>query len=304
MKPNLFIYLVSNLLLIQFIGLDSPIVEQGIYLICALGIASIGLAHGAIDNLLYPVKSGQANLLFILKYVASIFGFALFWWLIPNIAFVFFLAVSAYHFGQSQFAEYSLKPYFLSRFIYFFWGSSILLSMLFFNKALLSNPQLPGLPTLFATRHLIEYSGSYLILSLGVLVVSGALIATFNKLLWEAIFKEIYTISLIIISFYLLPAFVAFALFFVWIHSFHVMTQEYIYCKKAHNIRSHLEFLRLFIPLTLAALLSTGAIVLLLYQFEKTDWLPFALLVLLSCVTIPHAFVMESFYNVSQSNKD
>ncbi|MCH2045318.1 MAG: Brp/Blh family beta-carotene 15,15'-dioxygenase [Saprospiraceae bacterium] len=280
----------------QLLSLESELIQMILSVICALGILSIGLAHGAIDNILYGVKSGRPNIIFIIKYVAIIGVFCLFWVVLPDIAFALFLGVSAYHFGQSQFVEYKIHLNFISKILYTTWGGVILMAMLHFNAGELLNIQENSPLYLSLMQHLLHYSYYYLIGVSTLYILSFSVIIFKQVLSPFALAKELYLLTLTFISFYLLPSFIAFSLFFVWVHSLRVITQEYEYCKTELDINNYREFIKLFIPLTVASLLGIIAVLAVIISIDSAAFIPYALLILLSCVTIPHSFVMEKFY--------
>lgn len=301
LKPNIFIYIASNFLLLHLVSLQSAITNQVIHALCALGILTLGIAHGSIDNILYGVKPGRSNIVFIIRYVLVVGLFGLVWIFFPNVAFLLFLLVSSYHFGQSQFVEYNLKPKFLSKCLYMLWGALILLLMFHFNGAELLELQASEYQFYPALSHIIYYSYHYLVTCSVLYGILFFGLTYLNQLSLQFFFKESYVLLLVVCSMYLFPAFIAFSLFFVWIHSFKVILQEFEYCKRQLNIKKIWEFIRLFLPLTVVSLLGTLCIVLLVFQFGEAHFLPNILLILLSCLTIPHSFVMDKFYGFLSS---
>lgn len=297
MKLNVFIYIASNFLILQLVSLESNIINQIIYSICGLGILTLGISHGAIDNILYGVQSRISNLNFLLKYVVIIVIVAILWLLLPNFAFVIFIAVSAYHFGQSQFAEYDSKPLVLSKIVFFSWGSIVLFMMFYFNQVDLRELQLSFLKSFPILDHFILYSSYYLIGSVVIFSFSFLLSAYLNKLSIQALIEELYILLLIACSMFFLPFLIAFSLFFIWIHSFRVIIQEFDFCKQKLETKTHGEFIKLFMPLTSISLAGMFLILFIAFRLDKVEFIPHILLVLLSCITIPHSFVMEKFYS-------
>ncbi|MFT4879457.1 MAG: Brp/Blh family beta-carotene 15,15'-monooxygenase [Flavobacteriales bacterium] len=298
MKSNVFIYIASNFLLLFLLSLQSELMDQIINAVCALGILTLGIAHGAIDNILYGAKPGKSNSGFIFRYVLIIAMIAIIWLLLPNLAFLLFLVVSAYHFGQSQFTEYQFKPKMLSKVLFLSWGSTIILLLLHFNgqESLTLQETYFNFPPIL--NHLIEHSTIYLISSASIYMTTLLVISYLNKLSVHSFFKEAYILLLIMVSIFLFPAFIAFSLFFVWLHSCKTIMQEFEYCKEHLQIKTLKKFIRLFLPLTIASILGTVLIVFVAFKFGQTHLIPYILLILISCVTIPHSFVMDKFYSL------
>lgn len=296
MKSNVLIYIACNFLILQLVSLQSEFVTNIIYGCCVLGILTLGIAHGSIDNVLSGTKSGKSNLQFILKYVLVVVLFATIWWLFPNLAFILFVLVSAYHFGQAQFVEYNLDHPALSKLLFLSWGAVVLSLLFFFNGAEILASQKSQLPFSASLEHFVIHSSSYLaVISIVYAVLLSWAVAT-SRIRLQPLFKEVYILFLIISSMYLFDAFIAFSLFFIWIHSMKVMLQEFDFCQEKLEIKSVSSFILLFLPLTIASLIGTGAILLLVGKVGGVQWLPYTLLILLSCVTIPHSFVMDRFY--------
>lgn len=98
---SFFILLLSLFLLM--LGRDSHLQIIVGNVLFFVGLATIGIPHGAVDHLL---ESGHwvspSTPRFILIYLAYSFGMALFWYLSPKLALCLFLFYSAWHFGQSD----------------------------------------------------------------------------------------------------------------------------------------------------------------------------------------------------------
>jgi Brp/Blh family beta-carotene 15,15'-monooxygenase len=268
-----------------------------IYSLCGLGILTLGIAHGAIDNILYGAKPGKSNIHFIIKYLVIVALFALTWFALPNLAFLLFLGVSAYHFGQSQFAEYKFRSKLLSKGLFFSWGSIVLFLMFFFNGEEIVSYQSTYLDFYTMLNHLINYSTYYLLGSSSLYFILLLFAMLYEKISFQSLFKEIYLLGLIACSMYIFPVFIAFSLFFVWMHSLQVIRQELEYCKEKLQIGKIRDFIILFLPLTSVSIVATAAIVLLIIALNMEQYIPYVLLIILSCITIPHSFVMEKFYD-------
>ncbi|MEM1031244.1 MAG: Brp/Blh family beta-carotene 15,15'-dioxygenase, partial [Myxococcota bacterium] len=73
--------------------------ESALILTAALGILTVGLAHGAID----PALDHRFRFrTFIVVYLAAMAVVALGWWLAPGLSLLVFLLASAWHFGEGD----------------------------------------------------------------------------------------------------------------------------------------------------------------------------------------------------------
>ncbi len=300
MNLNIFIYIILNLLFLQLVGLEENWSIRSLEIMSIIGIATFGVAHGAIDHVLYQSKTvtpGAGHAQFIIQYLIVAALFALLWFVAPVIALMLFLIISAYHFGQSQYTGLVSLSKGLKGMLYFSWGGLVLSFMFLFKPNDFNS--ISGLDQdlesalIWAVENAQTFTLTFFISFLSLFIY---LIAQ-RKINHQQAGMEVFLLGLIVCSFYLLPAFIAFSLFFVVVHSSKVIAQEYDYCKKEKIIQSKSSFLRLFLPLTLVSL---AGIVLTYFTARQLSKLPdlwvFALLVLVSSVTLPHAFVMERFY--------
>ncbi len=276
--------------------------ELIIHILAAVGIMTLGLAHGAIDNILFGVQPGRSNWNFITGYIFIIFLFAMLWVFFPNVALLLFLLTSSYHFGQSQFVEYNFQPRLLSKGLFFTWGGIVLLCMFHFKGQEVLSLQEVHFQQLPVLDHLIEYALYYLIGLAGTYSLIILTVTYLNKFPISLLLKETYILGLLACSMYVFSAFLAFSLFFVLLHSLKVIAQEFEHSKKKLRITSVQQFIRLFLPLTLGSFLGIAVILLFVYQLDIHYLLPYILLILLSSITIPHSFVMEKFYGTISSN--
>jgi hypothetical protein len=150
-------------------------------------------------------------------------------------------------------------------------------------------------------KYLTIYSSYYFATSLIFVFVVFLILFWKNYASLNILFKEIYLLVIIGCSFYIMDPFIAFALFFVIIHALKAMTQEYAFCKNKKIATSYKDFFKLFFPLTLISLFMVFAMTFAMYYFDYLHLLPYLLLIFLSCITIPHSFVMDRFYG---SNKN
>lgn len=299
MKLSLFIYICLNLIFLQLLSLESTYIDSGINVLCVLGILFIGVAHGSIDNILYGIKTTKANILFIVKYVVVVLLLGCVWLVSPDFVLALFLLTSSYHFGQAQFVDYKIRFKGLTRLLYLFWGGVITSSIFYFNAEEALNLQEPRSIQLISYLH--SQAFYFLACAIAGFMLVFSTLSWYHKLSIQAYLKELYLLFLITASFSTLPTFVALSLFFVCLHSLNSMLHEYKFCKQELEVNSIKQFVKLLIPLTVTSLL--GLCVLFVIYSANIDFVFYALVVLPSCLTIPHAFVMEKFYkrSVNQS---
>jgi len=285
------------LFLVQLASLELVNVNFAINIICILGIGTLGIAHGAIDDVLYGVKEKKIKLIFIGKYLAGMMLFGLLWALTPGLALLIFLFVSAFHFGQTQLVEYQIKSKIISSLLYFSWGSFVILAMFALNREELLQSNYTTIDLPYSYFFILENSSTLLITFTSLLSILFTGLVTKNIIPVSSILKEVYLLGLVLCSFYVLEPFVAFALFFVLIHSLKAINQEFEFCKHKKITKNIVQFLLLFLPLTICSIFGILSIISGLLYLNHGEVIPYVSLILVSCLTIPHSFVMDKFYN-------
>jgi beta-carotene 15,15'-dioxygenase len=102
----------------------------------AVFIFLTGIPHGAIDHLVEKETAERQqktfNLpLFLLKYVLTMLFYGLMWYVFPSVSLLFFLLISAWHFGETDIENAPPTPFWnVSRFSF---GCFVLLWILLFH---------------------------------------------------------------------------------------------------------------------------------------------------------------------------
>ena len=128
-----FLYLVTCYALASIFTLNNNIDLEYQIIGSLFLIILFGIPHGAIDNVILQAETKISNIKFYSIYISIILLYTGVWFLSPLYSFYFFLIMSAYHFGESQFANYKI----LSRrkkIIYLIWGTSLMSTLFFYNK--------------------------------------------------------------------------------------------------------------------------------------------------------------------------
>ena len=258
-------------------------------------MALVGIPHGAIDHVLFFQNTKRSPILFYTLYFGLITVTVIVWLLNPKIGFILFVSLSSYHFGQSQFSQKNLLHKSLKVILYFAWGSSILSALCVYNKQEIieitsTTADLFVLQPLF-TNHLFPIA---LWVSSSIFFI--ILLTQFRKLKQANIGMEIVIFMLVHLSFYFHSAILGFSIFFVSIHSFDVLLQEFKFLTTRFNKFTLKKFIGLLAPYTLVSVFGMGFLVLLSH-IEVLD-ISKTLLIFISiaALTLPHSIVMENFY--------
>ena len=242
-----------------------------------LGMAAVGIPHGAVDHLLetgkWDVKMAP---LFVLKYLILGAFMGLLWLFPPKLALAVFLGYSAWHFGQADGNKWKLSKAFS-----FLWGATVL--------AYILGTHLPE------TNHILALMGGFnWTMSCNALVLlPWFILALFRKnssfaitLTWLALTVQ-------------LPLLTSFALYFIGQHSITAW----------NDIRNHLNIRNRQLWLKSMYFHAAAWILFLLFLFlwipsypnqEGNLWAIF--FIFISCISFPHAVYMHILY--TQNKKE
>ena len=294
MNKFLFMYMCCMYLLMNIFNAYPDISINHQLIFSAFFISFFGIPHGAIDNVIARHKTGINNIVFYIIYLLIFLIFLTVWYISPNVALWTFLLISAYHFGESQLVPL-IKAKKYNHIIFFLWGTWLIVSLLFFNSIELE--EIANQSTAFSInkKTLSILPPLFYLLSISLFVVLVSLSA--KKILKvNHFFQEIFTLILLALTFHIFPFIVGFTMYFVFLHSIRVLYQEYDFLKSRIKKLSYTSFIKLLLPNTIMFLCGV-AIFLFLYSYNYfTLSLSEILIVSISCVTVPHAFVMMRFY--------
>ncbi len=291
-----FIYLVLVYLLFAlFTSLSN--IDLYYQIIGSLSLILLfGIPHGAIDNILLLSETNISKNTFYISYLSSIIIYIFLWIIAPLYSFVFFLIISAYHFGESQLTNYNLNTK-TKKLSYFIWGLFLISTLLFYNKS--------ELITLFNqfsdTKNLsVIFDNKFvdIIFIISNLVVLSLLINySFKKYISnDSLKKEFFLIFLIHISFFLFPVIICFTLYFVVLHSLKVLLEEFKYLKNKNKKFNLINFIITLSPYTFISILTIIAFLFM----SKYGYLNISILLLsiisISVITLPHSVTMAKFY--------
>jgi beta-carotene 15,15'-dioxygenase len=282
------------LLLVVLIGLllsrPAWVGTQVEYLLAIAGIFLTGIPHGAMDHHTASFLNGARFQLsrYVLQYLLTSLLYLVLWFLFPGLAFILFLALTAWHFGETDLD--SLRNKSSARLLVFVYGGSLLLwlllkdeaTILFWTDAITGNHEgshrfvqwLAGIP-----------HGSWFVLTAAILLFSvrhepqrwlGTALFLFF------VFAAVYTSLLL-----------GFVVYFAGWHSLKALQHLRLSVFKGTRIKQ-------LIGNTLIALSGSLLVLLLILKFGNSGWienkgLP-ALFILLAVLTLPHMVQMHRLY--------
>ena len=216
----------------------------------------------------------------------------------PLLSFLFFLILSAFHFGESQFVDAKLSLWKFNPLLFLFWGLALLATLMYYNIG-----ELVAITAYFKdTQDLgVVYNEGliFYFFALTNFTTIGILLYLFynKQLTAKRLSSELFLIALIHLTFFLFPFIIGFTLYFVVLHSIRVMNQEYLFFKSEDGSFGLVEFLKLLLPYSLLSIFFTAVLLVLSHLGYLGISIPFLSIIIISVITLPHAIVMHIFYN-------
>ena len=192
-------------------------------LICLFLILSIGVSHGALDNLkgrkLFQIFGISNFFIFYFSYILISLIIIVLWIIVPTISLMIFLILASHHFGKEDTQFLMSENSYLNQLLFFLKGSLIIFAPMYFHfdetisifKSLLIDNE-----AFFESLNLIE-TNKILLYGIIVSTLSSILLFTKNfELKKFTIFFDYF--SILIINYYFSPL-VAFTIYFCFLHS-------------------------------------------------------------------------------------
>ena len=268
--------------------------------VASLLILAFGIPHGAIDHVLFFKKNTTSQLKFYGAYLGLILLFLVGWFVEPLWSFVFFLVLSAFHFGESQLNDLKLKRSSLRPVLFLTWGLTLLLTLIYYNTE-----ELIGYTGFFKDTAVFQAVYQYEFLSEAFIALNALTVGMLFVFIkrgsfdWNRLGGELFLLALIHLTFFLFPFIIGFTMYFVVLHSLRVMSQEFQFLKKEEDAFSFRDFLRLLMPYSLLSVFFT----MVTFWLSWIDFIPVSIpllaLIIISTITLPHAVVMHLFYKQS-----
>jgi len=259
-------------------------------------IAVLGIPHGAVDHLVVEAIDGRrhrSHRRFVIAYLLAMAGVGLVWSVVPAFALAAFLAMSVYHFGQSDLAYLRLP------------GRRQL--VLQCSRGLLV-VGLPIVAHLATVAPVIERLGGgdpsswpwlaerwwlWCVLLVGQHVVIGAAV-THRSIDRSVMAKEVITVAVLTLVFLLADPLVGFAVYFGLWHSLgHLFVLADLLGSEPASVRSVARFAA---PLSALSLLGLAVVVWGAAVAGKTDLLLPLIVVFVAMLTAPHMAVVERLW--------
>ena len=285
------VLLVLTFFCLWLTGFSSELVEQ--YLALSL-IFSFGILHGANDisilrKMKPDLKGRRGDLYIVAAYAGFVLLIALIFYAIPLIALLFFIIISAYHFGEQHWQGRTDSKVWLTNILYFSYGMTILL-MLFHAHAAEVSETIEAIGAFYPEPEIYRI-GAWI--SAAFLALSLAL--NFNPGDWLKLFpREILLLGVFYVVFMTASLIWAFAIYFILWHSIPSLMDQISLLYGKHSVKNGLKYLKNSAVYWIAAMVS---LVVAFFFFRDTDYgfLPL-FFSFLAAITFPHVLVMGRLY--------
>jgi beta-carotene 15,15'-dioxygenase len=260
---------------------ENEVFQWGVFFLILI---TIGIPHGALDHLLMSPKISKTGLMkFILKYLGIIGIYLIIWILAPTLALIFFLGMSAYHFGQSHFI---LHPVYKWKKTTYFLMGTFFLSVIFWSD-------------FDSTANILE--NIVQIDALKNLGIPFVLVTFFLSNI--LIFKNIpnywlnFTLEMVILGtmLFFLPLLMGFIIYFGFWHALPSISIEYFSLKDYLGKTKIKNFIKRLMPFTAASLGGIWMILAICYNWMNQEELVLLFFVLVSLISAPHIWYMNAF---------
>lgn len=297
MKPSLLNYAApAAALLILFIHLSAP--GAGVFVGSAfalIGLMLLGIPHGSLDHIITE-KSGDGSSFslprFLVIYLVTMAIYALFWVWLPVLSLVFFLLMSAYHFGETDFEHNRIGQQLLAKAGFMLYGCLLLFGLLANDAAqtreilaslLGTSAVLNGFVQLVEQYPLLRFT-EFFALGFRALMLPSA--GAFDHLRLGAILG----IALF------LPLLEGFLLYFCHHHAWLnlVRMKERIYGESSEGLYTMIKDMMPFSVISVIGIIILVASSPLWLSHVNPVLLFF---ILISVLTLPHAGIMSRFYS-------
>ena len=260
--------------------------REGSFLIISLFlILTIGISHGSLDNIkgkkLIKYFGYKSMSIFYLGYLFISIVTILIWLEFPKLLLILFLIIAAFHFGKEDSEFINQKKNF--ELIYFFKGSLIITSPLFFHK----EETIAIFETLnFNISNNLIISDEILFILILLSLLSGIILSFKKNIEVKSLLLMDY-LSIIILNYFLNPI-IAFTIYFCFLHS--IRHSISLIRELNKNFKKGLSaFIKKAFPLTILTILGYVVSISILNNYnEYNETIYRVIFIGLASLTFPH----------------
>lgn len=272
------------------------VISSASTLLAVLLILFVGIPHGAADHRIFQqlyvnLHGRRALVLFYVAYLGLMGLVFLLWFYLPVVAFLLFVLLSCYHFGQGNFAYLSGRDW-RSIGLFIIWGVWVVAVPVLSNYSeahpVLTTLLKRDLPLLSPTiiKQLI------LVLTVGV-IVWLSLFA--SRLPGRLLLKEYLSLLVLGGMFWYTPLFLGFAVYFALWHALPSALDQITFLWQQNTPTTLWRYAKTILPFSLLSLAALSIIGWLLPLAEISQYWSW-LFVFIAGVTLPHMLLLDRVY--------
>ena len=270
-----------------------------------------GIPHGAIDHLVDEKNrlhhhKGFAMVQFLTQYLSKMALYAVLWWFFPILAFVVFIGISAYHFGETDLID--LPKHEKAEPILFLSYGWVLLSILLFthqSEIMVILNSLPNFLDSVATA-LVALFGKYRFYYFGFCSCWLFAALYFYKVSSKASITPILIMLLqgivILTICSQLPFLLAFAFYFGLWHSLLCLSNIRQYLMVNSELLQWNQLVKKAVIFSVIAILGIVAFMFVGSRYSQTSDLLLWLFIGIAVLTAPHMEIMSTMFSEIRSN--
>lgn len=252
-------------------------------------VITIGVLHGANDLIILSKSNrSKKNVLFkyLVIYLSIIFACILTYFISAFVSILFFILISAYHFGEEYFSdELDTKKYFNQ--LYFLVYGLVIFSMLFFN----SKADVDEIMFDLVGKSFRDVEIKFSLTASSILLVVLSVYNYFkNRMQLRNLIKEVFFLFFLFLVFKTTSLILGFAVYFILWHSLPSIIHQILFISTDFSKKSIILYLK---KAFLYWLISAISIFLLYVFLPDIKLFASILFVILFAVTAPHMWVMH-----------
>jgi Brp/Blh family beta-carotene 15,15'-monooxygenase len=269
-------------------------------------LAITGVPHGSLDFFIQKKIITHSNKLifklnFIFKYLINMLAYGILWYFFPSFAFILFIGLTAYHFGEIDWQIHQKK--YLDRWLYSLFGL-LLIVFIIVSHIDYAAPVLAVLLPKFINQALWIKIGNSFTLPIACILLAYLLTLVcwlpkigYNK---NNAYSFAFQAVVLIVVIYLLPFYLSFAFYFGCWHSlisFNLIRNQLEF---ANTYKGWLELIKKAIPYTVLAWTGIVFFILFTSKFQNNDLIISNIFIGISILTLPHLQVFTKIVSLKK----
>jgi len=254
------------------------------YIFFILLLILVGIPHGAIDHLTSDPEINKKGLLrFLFLYISLIAIYLIGWIYFPVLALLAFIAMSAYHFGQTHFINRHVANKF-KVLLYSSRGLYFLLVILAGDLAL----------TRTILKPLVNLPDVNPLFIIPAFFIATVVIQWFSKVPYSS--SDLFEMIILGPILFLSPLMISFIVYFGLWHALPSMVSEYQFLKRYSAYNTFKKFSKHLLPFSTISIVGIAIILIVGINYLEISELILVFFILISLISFPHILYMDRFW--------